>query len=878
MNLKKEKFVSKKVLSNGMTILVREVHNIPKVSLQVFYNVGSKDEKTGEKGIAHLIEHMVFKGTDKLSETDITAVTHMLSGSCNAFTSSDYTGYLFNMPSQHWKEVLPVFAQCMTNCSFKDDHLNSEMKTVIQELKMRKDRFFNQLFVDMLSVIFPDHPYHYPIIGYKQDLWNVNGDDLRRFYKKHYLPNNATLVIVGDVNTDEVFDLCEKTFGKIEADKGYKKEKFYFNSDISSKSVTLYRDIKQPFVMFSFVIPGVQKKSEHLFDAAELILGKGKSSRLYRKLVDQLQLATSLNADSSRMFDHSLFFIWFEPKNINDVEKIKSVIFDEINSVIEKGMNKKEVERAIKQSKMAYYSNLENIERQAYDIGYYFLATGDEDYAFEYLDKLDEDFDDEIRNLFTQYFRPAVMHQGIVLPFDQKEQLQWNKLQELSDNQDTEILSARIRETVIEPPEYAKNIKVSLPKKFDFPKAKKFDLSNGIKVFYCDSKNTPKIDLVLELRAKYFYDPDDKQGLYNFVAAMMTEGTKKYTAEQLADEIESSGMSLNISSGVITMSMLQDDLAKGFDILAEILSHPRFDKKEIEKVRQQIFTDIKSFWDDPNSISVRFLRENIYKGHPYSKNGLGSKESVEKISRQDLIDFHKTYISPSGARLSIVGDLSGYDMKKVLEDSFAKWQGPMVSEINFPPIRATKGEIINYYINRDQVYLSFATLSVERKNKDYDKFMLFDQIFGGGALGSMYSKLFQLREQTGLFYTIFGSLVANSGLQPGMFLVRTIVSLDRLEQAQELISQTIDNVLPSVNEIDLVEAKRAIANSLMNKFDSNKKMAATFIFLDKYNFPADYFDSRAEQLEAISLSQMKDAVKVILDSGRMLVLNVGRVK
>ncbi|MFC1842431.1 M16 family metallopeptidase, partial [Candidatus Dependentiae bacterium] len=171
-------YVQKRVLSNGMTVLVREVHNIPKVSMQVFYNVGSKDEKTGEKGIAHLIEHMVFKGTDKLSEMDINATMHKLSGTSNAFTSYDYTGYLFNLPTQHWKEAFPIMAECMTNCAFKDDHLNSEMKAVIQEMKMYRDDYTRHLVFEMLTLIFPDHPYHYPIIGHKQDLYNVRGKDL----------------------------------------------------------------------------------------------------------------------------------------------------------------------------------------------------------------------------------------------------------------------------------------------------------------------------------------------------------------------------------------------------------------------------------------------------------------------------------------------------------------------------------------------------------------------------------------------------------------------------------------------------------------------------------------------------------------------------
>ena len=318
--------VFKHVLKNGMTILVRVVRTIPKVSLQIWYNVGSKDEKSGEKGIAHLIEHMIFKGTDMLSESDINGLVHMLSGSCNAFTSYDYTGYLFNMPTQHWREMLPVMADCMQNARFDEQMLSSEMKAVIQELKMYKDRYLMTLVEELISTIFSDHPYHYPIIGYKQDLWNARSSLLRDFYKKHYWPNNATLVVTGDVDPEEVVALAEKHFEHLESNLQYKKEVHYHNKDIVSKSVTLYRDIKQPVALLAFVVPGVSAKQDHIITALEWILGKGRGSRLYKKLIDELQLITSLEVGSDNLFDYSLFFVAFEPKDGVDVKTIEKHI------------------------------------------------------------------------------------------------------------------------------------------------------------------------------------------------------------------------------------------------------------------------------------------------------------------------------------------------------------------------------------------------------------------------------------------------------------------------------------------------------------------------------------------------------------------------
>ena len=210
-----QKFVSKHVLDNGMTVLIRPVHTVPKVSIQLWYGVGSRDEGDQERGIAHLIEHMIFKGTETLSESDINVVTHTLSGNCNAFTSYDYTGYLFNFPTRHWKEALPIMADCMRNATFKDEMLNSEMKAVIQELKMYRDQYLRSLLEGMVSTIFADHPYHHPIVGYKQDLWSVRGDTLKKFFQKHYTPDNATLVVVGDVDEKDALAAVKKYFCNI---------------------------------------------------------------------------------------------------------------------------------------------------------------------------------------------------------------------------------------------------------------------------------------------------------------------------------------------------------------------------------------------------------------------------------------------------------------------------------------------------------------------------------------------------------------------------------------------------------------------------------------------------------------------------------------
>jgi zinc protease len=869
--------IKKYTLKNGLTILVRVVKTIPKVSMQMWYYVGSKDEENGERGIAHLIEHMIFKGTKKLSESDINFVVHKLSGNCNAFTSYDYTGYLFNMPTHHWKQVLPIIADCMTNARFDQQMLNSEMKAVIQELKMYKDLFVRSLIEEMVSVIFSDHPYHYPIIGYKQDLWNADSELLKSFYKKHYKPNNATFVIVGDVDPEQVYQETQKHFESIEPDTSYTRNTYYFNDDVVSKSINIYRDVKVPTTINMFLVPGSAQKQDHVLRLLEWVLARGKSSRLYKKLVDEQKLVTSIQAGTDNLFDHSLFYIAYNPKNIADIPKIDQCIFNEINDIKQNGFTQQELRRAFNKTRMSLYNLLEDIEHQAYAIGEYFLATGQEDYIFNSMEQDYKEVQQQALELLKKYFRATIMHRGNVFALPEEEKKHWNALQTTSDKLDEEILSAHVRTLPVEEPRYANTITPTLPKFFDFAKAKTTMLSNGIKVLSHHNPNTPKISLIVDLKSQSYDDPEEQLGIGNFVSMLLSEGTTTYSATEFAQAIEERGMSLSVCPGTISISLLKEDLPFALDIINDILHNALFDKHEIEKVRDQLLTTIDNFWDEPRSFIGQLVREALYSGHPYSKNRLGTKEIIKNLQRDNLVNYYKKFMSPDGARIAVVGDIADYNVTQLLEDKLGSWQGEKIADIVYPALPTEYEKEIIFPINRDQVVLAFAKHSIARNDKDYDKYLLFNQIFGGGVLGSMSSRLFQLREQTGLFYGINGSALAATDKEPGMLFVQTMVSGDRLAEAEKIILQTINTVVDTITQDELDEAKRAIINSMVDNFASNNSLSNTFLYLDYHNLPQDYFDTRASKLEKITLNEVKTALKNLMTDKKLLVVKAGRL-
>ncbi len=869
--------VIKQVLSNGLTILIKPTHSIPKVSTQLWYNVGSKDEKVGEKGIAHFIEHMIFKGTKRLSECDINLITNKLSGYANAFTSYDYTGYLFDFPSQNWLEALPIMADCMHNATFKEEHLHSELKAVIQELKMYKDDYTSSLVEALLAVMFTDHPYHYPIIGYKTDLWHLKRDILVRFYQHHYITNNATLVIVGEVDPDEAIKRAEKEFGQLKPHLDYKKEQFYHAADLKSQTVTLYRDVQIPTMILAWVVPGTVTANDYMIDIVTWVLASGKGSRLYKKIVDELQLATDLDAFSYDLFDYAVIFVYIQPKDQASIEKIARIVEEEIHALAEKEITEKERLRAIKQVEVEWLSLQENNQKQAYAIGKFYLATKDENYLCTFTEHPKENLGQQVREFIAHYLRPSLMTTGLVLPLTKEEKSYWVKLQELSDLEDQRILGQRVREAPVEEGQCVVTIEANPPKPFTFSRAQTAHLNNGLKILYCDRPQLPKIDLIVDFTAKYTYDPEGKEGLSAFVASLLLEGTAHYTAEEFAETAESYGISIQSSSGAIGMSMLAADLAKGLELLQEMVAHASFTPEAIEKIRAQMLAELQEFWDTPAQSIVQIVREEVYKAHPYSKNVLGTVKGVNAITHADILDYYKNYISPRGARIGIVGEIERYDIKKVFEHMLGSWQGPTVFELEYPPISQVQRHEVNKNMLRDQTVLCYGALSCRRLDDDHDKLLLFDQIFTGGFLGSMTSRLFNLREQSGLFYTIGGSLLSRSDEQKGLIIVKTIVSNDRRKEAEVAIEHVINTAADVVSDEEFQEAQQAVVNSLVDNFASNGQTASTLLFKDKFNLPADYYDTRAKQLTAITKGEMQNVAKRYLNTERFVLVRIGRI-
>ncbi len=859
----------KTVLQNGLTVIVRQTNTLQKVSTQLWINVGSKYENTNERGLAHWLEHMLFKGTKVMSEQDMWLAITKLSGSCNAFTSYDSTHFYIDLPIQHWYEALPILADIMNNCTFKQDLMNAEMQVVIQELKMYKDNFGRTLFSNMMSSIFQDHPYHYPVIGYKNDLRHLNRQVLTNFYKKYYVPSNAVLVIVGNIDPDATVQLVEKYFESISAKIKPDTQEFTHQEDICSQSTIIYRNVKQPLVNMSYVIPGFKNSEPFIHSMLMLALTNMKQSRLTKLLVDDRQLVNRIGCSDIELFDYDLFRISFEPKHYSDVSKIIMLIQKEIDTIAEHGITNEELAAAMRLVESSYYSFLESNNAQAYAIATAYLARHDENFVFErYIIKDSELVKTKVKEFASRYLRPWVMHKGYVLPLPESEQNMWQTLQESSNKEDAEILVDKQRKTELEEPCYSITIKPKKPLDALTPQPKVLSLDNGLTVYYYHNSTIPKINLILTLKANSFYQTENQRGMFGILTDMLQEGTKQYSREKLNKEFSKHGIQIGIAPGSVRMDVLKQEFPKAFELLEEIIVHPTFNKTSLAKIKSLVIADLNRFWDNAEDIVRKLVVEYFYDGHPFSKNSV-DKKSILRITQKNLFNFHKQYFSPDGATLIIVGDLQDYNIPKLMKQTIANWKGPKIPDMTWPKIVPNTERSTSYNLEREQVIIILASLSIARNHPDFYKLLLFDIV--------LHEKLFSLRSKSGAFYSISGSLLQGSGKQPGLVCIGANVSQTRLDEAETMIRQALPGFIESFDEDDLEKAKLGLLNQPANCYSTNRSIAETFAFLHHQKLPFDYYVQRSKNIEEISVDDVKQAVSKVLDPAKLVTFKVGRL-
>ncbi|MCO6438934.1 MAG: insulinase family protein [Phycisphaerae bacterium] len=722
-------------LPNGMTVILHEDHSLPTACINTWYYVGSKDEADRRSGFAHLFEHLMFMGTERVPEGRFDQIMESYGGWNNASTSQDRTNYYSCGPA----ELLPVLLW------LDADRLESLGKAMTQE-KLDKQRdvvrnerrqsYENQPYAKawlaVYEMMYPEeHPYHEPVIGTHEDLEAATVDDVKNFFATYYVPSNASLVVAGDFNKDDVKPLVEKLFGTLQR-----------GSDVVHKSAdpveldgvmtrTLTDNVQFPRTMMVYHSPAEFQPGDAEMDLVADILADGISSRLYQRLIYKDKLASDVSAFQASGLLGSLFFIQATAAPGVTLDQVETAADEVIAEFLREGPTSEELERQKSRREFSFVSRLESL-----------LARADALNKYQFFFDEPDSFKVDLDRYRTVSRNSAIMWARKVLTPDAR--LILRVVPEL----ETPEVNPRDTQPSVAEGEH-----------FDVPLPVEFKLSNGIPVYLWERPTLPLVDVRLMAKGGSSLDSPPKAGVTVLAAGMLDEGAGDRDAVAFEQALDELGASFSAWAGRedcnASMSVLRRNLEPALDLFADAVRRPRFDDKEWERVHRLHIEGLRKAMDRPGYIA-RFvaMREYFGEDHPYGMPTSGTPATAATISLADARAAYERIFRPSSAVILAAGDVSQDELKNMLEQRFGDWKEPSGAaspqEPAYPTLSPQPFRVV--IVDRPeavQTVINFVMPGPVYGNANRLKFELLGTILGG----SFTSRLNQnLREEHGYTY------------------------------------------------------------------------------------------------------------------------------
>ncbi|MBD2175761.1 insulinase family protein [Pseudanabaena sp. FACHB-1998] len=875
--------VVKTVLDNGLTVLTKQVNTAPVVSVQVWYRVGSQNETKGITGISHQLEHLMFKGT-KERPIQFGRLFSALGSNSNAFTSYDMTAYVGTAGSDKLDAMLRLEADRMVNTVAGEKELKSERTVVLSELDGGNNSPGTRLYRQVMLAAYPDSPYGWPVIGYRPDVENFTVEDIQNYYHNFYRPDNATLVIVGNIDTEETIKKVQEIFGTISAPP---KPKVLITAEAQQKKpkppapksakepIRLKEPGSVPFLQSLYPnLPKVNDPDVAAIDVMDSVLTSGRSSRLYQALVET-GLASGVSGSSASQIGTGWYLLSATPTQGKSLEDLDRLLLAEIDKLQTQSISQEELDRAKTNMRASYILGNRDINSQAIQIGYNQTLAQDYRYSDRYLQAVDKVTIADVKRVAKQYlasdrrvvgyFEPSVITAGAgTTP---------------SNAHSSEAFKPS---APVDPAEVAKYLPESaLVSKSEIPTAvnpDKFTLSNGLKVLLLRDRSTPTVNLVGEIKAGSGFDSLAKAGLAGLTAQNLTNGTTTKDALTLASRLENLGARLGFSAGRESVGIsgisLSKDLPTVIDQLADLLQNATFPEKEFELNRQRNLLSLKSELDNPNSLARRIFQSAIYpQGHPFS--AMRTEESIKSLTREDLAQFYRTYYRPDNTILTITGDFEPATVRMLLEEKLGSWQATgKAPKFQFPKMvkLAATTEKQATLAGKTQAVTLMGHSSISRSDPQYYPAIFLNQVLGGDTLSSRLGS--EIRDRLGLTYGIYSFFQAGRPPQ-GAFIVQMQTSGKDTQKAIAATLALLRDVRDKgITQAEFDVAKKSLINNFTTEFADPDSITSALLSDEIYGLPVGDFYKFPQRIQSITLEQVNRAAKELLQPDNMLIVSV----
>jgi zinc protease len=856
------------VLKNGLTLLVHEDHKAPIVAVNTWYHVGSKNEKPGKTGFAHLFEHLMFGGSNDFKHTYINAMEKIGATNLNGTTNNDRTNYFENVPTSMLDYVLFAESDRMGHLLPLDQHTLDLQRGVVQNEKRQGDNQpFGLVEYAVAENTYPaGHPYSWTVIGSMKDLDAASMDDVTEWFKTYYGPDNVTIVIAGDITPDQALQKVEKYYGEIPAGPPIEKtETWIAKMHGTHRGWMQDRNTPQSRLYRIWNVPQFGSHDEALLDIAAQVLGRGRTSRLYKRLIYKDQVATAATAtnDTNEIGGQFDFTLTAKPdadiaKAQDNFQRMEQEANEELQSFLKNGPTADELAIAKVQILGTFTRGLERIGGfggKSDTLARCQTYTGHADCYRDYLKWVKEATPESVRKAVV-----AWLSDGDYL---------------------LEVHPYPKTYTTSQPIDRSKEPAAGAAMNLNLPPMQKTTLSNGLKVVLAERHNAPVVNFTAIVDSGYAADPAGAPGTASFTLRMLEEGTATRDSLKIAEELE--GLSANFNAAAtldtanVTLNTLKATMKQSLAIYADLLLHPAFVQKEFDRLQKDRIAAIQREMLNPTQMAQRVIPALLYgKGHPYANSftGTGTEDSVKSMTRADLARFHTTWFKPNNSTLLVVGDTTMNEIKPELERLFADWKPGEVPKKNITEAAQPSKNAV-YLIDRPgsaQTVIFAAQLAPPRNSPDAIAIQIINDIFGG----TFSSRInMNLREDKHWSYGASSVLLSARGQRP--YFSVSPVQTDKTKESLAEVVKEYRNITGG-KPIALGELKDMQANdtlSLPGLFESSQQLAQAYQTILSFNLPEDYYNSYTEKAMALTPETANALAKKIIQPDHLVYVVVG---
>ena len=857
-------------LPNGLRVYLLPVPGAATVSTMVAYRVGSGDEEKDQTGLSHYLEHLLFKGTDKLMPGDIDRATQRNGGHNNAYTSEDMTVYHFDFASDRWTTALDIEADRMRNVRIDARHeFEQEKGAVIAELDGGEDGPWDLESKAILPILFAkEAPYSHPVIGDKAHVRGATAEIIKRHYDKWYHPNNASLVIVGGFDSVDAMARIRKQLGVIPSFDLPKRKPVPTTAKRTAQVRKEFASkFEVPRLMIGFNTVAVGHADDPVLDFVETILSSGKTSRLYRKLVEDERIASGVNAGNQAGRYPGWFSVHVELLKGKDRQRAEELAFAEIEKLANEPVSDAELARARKKILARMLFARESVHDLANSIAVTATYPGGENVpAFhrDNIERLSAVTKADIQRAARAYLARSSAAIVWSVPKDEKAGASAPTRGDSSRSRSRSNANAGPT-----PGGGASSL----------TKARRTVLPNGLTLITLEDHRLPIVYSRAEVRDIRLREPADKAGIASLVGDLLEEGTNAHTGKEISKLIEDSGGSLSLGAQGGACQVLTPDTDLGLGLFFECLTKPTFPQSEFDRVREQQLSAIEEADADPQARATNLFHAMVYGPHPFGRSALGTQDTVKKLTPQDCKAFHAQTFVPQQAVVVVVGDFATDDLIAKVTALTKDWKRAELEKLSYAaPEKATA--VTQKFVsdpNAAQVHLHIGQLGITRKHPDYYKLLVMDNVLGVGP-GFTDRLSANLRDRQGLAYTVRATITASAGTQPGTFLGYVGTFPDKLLWVRDGFLKEVNRLrdeAPTDTEVD--DAKKYLLGSLPFRFSTLGSVASQLLEAERYSLGFDFLETYRREVAKVTPADVQSMARQHIDPKTLSIIAVGPV-